>query len=279
MKRLNQWLSSEWTTLGGQGEPPHLTLPGEGQWEAACRAGASTPFHFGDTLDASWANYDGGYTFGPGRKGAYRQRPVPVGFFGLVNRWGLAEMHGQLFEWCGDQWHPDPTGEGCPADGQPWEGVDPALEAMGTAQKDWKLLRGGSWFGGPHYCRAAFRNSYHPGHRRHQHRRSPLLSPPPRLPSWCLSPWALPLRGRLASRALGCLVLPWLLGYGLLGWSFWRRRRLEFFRPADQTDRSQMGITPLAWMALSWVASGSPWVSAVATINRSAGSPWKLCGK
>jgi formylglycine-generating enzyme required for sulfatase activity len=160
--RLNRWLLEQWSDLGGQGDAPQLVLPGEGQWEVACRAGAGTPFHFGDTLDACWANYDGGYTYGSGRKGAYRQRPVPVGFFGLVNRWGLAELHGQLFEWCGDQWHPDPTGEGWPSAGLPWEGMDPALEALGTAQKELKLLRGGSWFGGPHYARAALRFSVLP---------------------------------------------------------------------------------------------------------------------
>jgi formylglycine-generating enzyme required for sulfatase activity len=157
--RLNRWLLEQWSELGGQGAAPQLALPGEGQWEVACRAGATTPFHFGDTLDGCWANYDGGYTYGPGRKGAYRQRPVPVGFFGLVNRWGLAELHGQLFEWCGDQWHPDPTGEVLPGDGLPWEGVDPALEALGSSQKELRLLRGGSWFDGPRFCRAAFRNS------------------------------------------------------------------------------------------------------------------------
>jgi formylglycine-generating enzyme required for sulfatase activity len=163
LSRLNRWLLEQWSELGGQGDALQLTLPGEGQWEVACRAGASTPLHFGDTLDACWANFNGGYTYGSGRKGAYRQRPVPVGFFGLVNRWGLAELHGQLFEWCGDQWHPDPTGEGWPSDGIPWEGVDPALEALGTAQKEWKLLRGGSWADGPHACRAAFRNCAHAG--------------------------------------------------------------------------------------------------------------------
>ena len=159
LQRLNRWLSSEWPSKGGQGKPPQLTLPGEGQWEAACRAGAATPFHFGDVIDATWANFDGRITYGPSRKGVYRQRPVPVGFFGLVNRWGLAELHGQLFEWCGDQWHPDPKGEGWPSDGQPWEGVDSALEALATAQKDWKLLRGGSWFSEPLCCRAAIRSS------------------------------------------------------------------------------------------------------------------------
>jgi formylglycine-generating enzyme required for sulfatase activity len=164
LQRLNRWLTSEWSSQGGKGEPPQFSLPGEGQWEAACRAGAATPFHFGDVLDAAWANFDGGYTYGPSRKGVYRQRPVPVGFFGLVNRWGLAELHGQLFEWCGDQWHPDPTGEGWPSGGVAWDGVDPALEALGTAQKEWKLLRGGSWFDGPHNCRAAFRYGSHPAH-------------------------------------------------------------------------------------------------------------------
>jgi formylglycine-generating enzyme required for sulfatase activity len=97
--RLNRWLLEQWSELGAQGDAPQLALPGEGQWEVACRAGAGTPFHFGDALDACWANVDGGYTYGSGRKGAYRQRPVSVGFFGLVNRWGLAELHGQLFEW------------------------------------------------------------------------------------------------------------------------------------------------------------------------------------
>ena len=85
-----------------------------------------------------------------------------MGFLGLVNRWDLAELHGQLFEWCGDQWHPDPTGEGWPSSGLPWQGVDPALEALGTAQKEWKLLRGGSWFHEPRLGRAAARYVYPP---------------------------------------------------------------------------------------------------------------------
>ena len=164
LQRLNQWINSEWPSLGGQREAPQLALPGEGQWETACRAGTDTPFHFGDALDASWANYDGGYIYGSGRKGGYRQRPVPVGFFGLVNRWGLAELHGQLYEWCGDQWHPDPTGEGWPSAGLPWEGVDPALEALGSAQTELRLLRGGSWFYEPLDCRAAHRVSNHPAY-------------------------------------------------------------------------------------------------------------------
>jgi formylglycine-generating enzyme required for sulfatase activity len=159
LSRLNRWLLERWSELGCLENAPQLALVGEGQWEGACRAGATTPFHFGDTLDGNWVNHNGRYTYGSGRKVLPRQRPWPVGSFGLVNRWGLAEMHGQLFEWCGDQWHPDPMGEGWPSDGQPWEVADPVLEAIGSAQKDWKLLRGGSWINDPHNCRSAYRYS------------------------------------------------------------------------------------------------------------------------
>jgi formylglycine-generating enzyme required for sulfatase activity len=164
--RLNRWLQEQWSELGGQGVCPQLALPGEGQWEAACRAGASTPFHFGDTLDASWANFDGNYTYGAGRKGPYRQRPLPVGAFGLVNHWGLAEMHGQMWEWCGDQWQPDPTGEGWPSDGRPWQGLVPTQDGPGRSPfKSAKLLRGGSWGGDPWDCRSAYRNDVRPDYR------------------------------------------------------------------------------------------------------------------
>jgi formylglycine-generating enzyme required for sulfatase activity len=160
LRRLNRWLQQEWQGLGGAGDAPQLALPSEGQWEVACRAGIGTPFHFGDLLDSSWANYYGEQSYGLGRVGVDRSRPLPIGAMGLVNRWGLAEMHGQLLEWCGDQWHVDPAGEGWPADGSSYEGLDAGLE--GSAQQAWRLLRGGSWFSGPRVCRAAFRNSYLP---------------------------------------------------------------------------------------------------------------------
>ena len=153
IRRLNRWLLSE---LGDSS--PQLSLPSESCWEAACRAGASTPFHWGDTLDSSWANYDGSYVYGDGALGVFRQTPVAIGELGLVNPWGLAEMHGQLWEWCLDRWHPMP--QGCPPDGRAWE--DPDLNLQGNPKQDDRIARGGCWCSDPLQCRSASRGGIAP---------------------------------------------------------------------------------------------------------------------
>ncbi len=158
LRRLNRWLGSQWVELDGVGEPPQLALPGEGQWEAACRAGTATPFHFGDTLDARWARYDASDVFGLGRKGPKLKQPGVNGGCALVNGYGLLEMHGQLYEWCSDSWHPNPVGEGWHVDGLPLAEEDGDLARRESGQRGWKLPRGGSWFNVPHFCRAASRN-------------------------------------------------------------------------------------------------------------------------
>ena len=162
LARLNHWLAEHWAALEGTAAAPQLALPSESQWEVACRAESATPFHFGDTLDPGWANYDANYTYGRGRKGEYRQRPTGTGALAAVNRWGLAELHGQLLEWCGDRWHPDPVGPGWRQDGSAWEEPDAALE--GLQDQDYRLLRGGSWINDPHSCRAAYRDGSLPGY-------------------------------------------------------------------------------------------------------------------
>ncbi len=166
LQALNGWLADQWPSWiednpAMAAVPARLDLPSESQWEAACRADTDnpTPFHFGATLDASWARYDASYTYGKGRRGEYGQRPVPIGFFGVVNRLGLAELHGQLSEWSGDQWHRDPVAA-APADGAAMEGPDPGL--AGDKEQRYRLLRGGSWFDLPLNARTAFRISNDP---------------------------------------------------------------------------------------------------------------------
>jgi formylglycine-generating enzyme required for sulfatase activity len=124
------------------------TLPSEAQWEYACRAGTTTPFHFGATLTPDLSNYDGNSTYGEGPKGVDRQETTAVAGF-PANQWGLYDMHGNIWEWCLDQWHDN--FQGAPADGSAW------LDS-GVNKDNQRLLRGGSWKGPPAYCRSAFRN-------------------------------------------------------------------------------------------------------------------------
>ncbi|MFM8277560.1 MAG: SUMF1/EgtB/PvdO family nonheme iron enzyme [Cyanobium sp.] len=179
IKRLNRWLNDEWQKGSKEVAPLRLALPGESLWEIACRAGSTLPlpFHFGDTLDVAWANYDGNYTYSGGRQGTYIQRPTAVGAYGLVNRWGLADLHGNVAEWCADLWHPSPLG--APDDGRPWMDLFDGL----LVEEQRVLLRGGSWFYGPHYCRSASRNGSPPGNLidRVGFR---VCCLPPGLPSW-----------------------------------------------------------------------------------------------
>lgn len=128
-------------------------LPNEAEWEYACRAGTTTPFHFGETLTADLANYDGTYTYASGPRGQYREQTINVGSF-PPNAFGLYDMHGNVLEWCQDIWYENYNG--APADGSAWESREDSNR---------RLLRGGSWLYSPRYCRSAYRNHYYPDGR------------------------------------------------------------------------------------------------------------------
>jgi formylglycine-generating enzyme required for sulfatase activity/uncharacterized caspase-like protein len=120
-------------------------LPSEAEWEYACRADSTTPFHFGPTLTPDLANYNGNYTYGSGPQGRYREQTTEVGSF-PANAFGLYDMHGNVWEWCLDHWHD--SYNGAPTDGSAWAtGGDSSL----------RVLRGGSWVSDPRYCRSANR--------------------------------------------------------------------------------------------------------------------------
>ena len=114
-------------------------LPSEAEWEYACRAGSTGPFNVGPTITTDLANYCGeggavcgesdgksvasdvydGVTYG---SGAYDQGPTGK-FRGTTtargtfppNRFGLYDMHGNVWEYCLDM--ASPTYADAPADG------------------------------------------------------------------------------------------------------------------------------------------------------------------
>jgi formylglycine-generating enzyme required for sulfatase activity len=133
-------------------------LPSEAEWEYACRAGTTTPFSFGETIDAKVANYNvknKGYgKYGKGRFGKYREKTTPVKTF-PANPLGLYDMHGNIWEWCEDHWHSDY--QGAPIDGRTW--------FTKGSKADTRVLRGGSWSIAPSRCRSASRLNHAVGTR------------------------------------------------------------------------------------------------------------------
>jgi formylglycine-generating enzyme required for sulfatase activity len=132
-------------------------LPSEAEWEYACRAGTTPPFHpfhYGETITTDLANYLGTNAEHQGKvylgtyanepEGAYRAETTPVGSF-PPNAFGLYDMHGNVWEWCTDSWHDNY--QGAPNDGSAW------LSEYGKK----KVLRGGSHFVNPNFCRCADR--------------------------------------------------------------------------------------------------------------------------
>ncbi len=133
-------------------EEHEYRLPTEAEWEYACRAGTTTPFHFGDVLDGRQANADGRYCYGTEQQGPYLRRPTTVGSYS-ANAFDLHDMHGNVWEWCAD-WYDWNYYAHAPLE-------DPQGPATGTA----RVNRGGSWYSYARACRAAFRCELSPGMR------------------------------------------------------------------------------------------------------------------
>ncbi|MGB3135353.1 MAG: formylglycine-generating enzyme family protein, partial [Nodosilinea sp.] len=127
-------------------------LPTEAEWEYACRAGTTTPFHFGETISSELASYKGGTTYAEGPKGEDREETTSVDHFEVANAFGLSDMHGNVLEWCQDHWHSNY--EGAPTDGSAWLTED---------DQAGRVFRGGSWHYVPRYCRSAYRDDDGPG--------------------------------------------------------------------------------------------------------------------
>jgi formylglycine-generating enzyme required for sulfatase activity len=141
-------------------------LPSEAEWEYACRAETTTPFHFGETISTELANYDGTNdqygAYGRGEKGIYRKETTDVTLFKVANAFGLSDMHGNVWEWCLDPWHQNY--DNAPRDERVWEDENDnryqnILDSINVLIEDKRnhVIRGGSWSRDPRGCRSAFR--------------------------------------------------------------------------------------------------------------------------
>jgi formylglycine-generating enzyme required for sulfatase activity len=127
-------------------------LPTEAEWEYACRAGTKTAFSFGDTISTDQANYNGNALFGNGRKGVFRERPLPVGSF-PANAFGLHDMHGNVNQWCQDWYDFN------------YYRKSPRNDPVNETGSEMRVLRSGSWGSYPGICRSANRSGSTPDYR------------------------------------------------------------------------------------------------------------------
>jgi formylglycine-generating enzyme required for sulfatase activity len=125
-------------------------LPTEAEWEYACRAGTTTPFHTGDSISTDQANYDGRYPMPGSPKGEYRKRTVKVDSF-PPNAWGLYDMHGNVEEWCQDYYGDYPKGK--------------VKDPKGPSTGEYRVQRGGSWYLDSRFGRSATRDRDFPDFR------------------------------------------------------------------------------------------------------------------
>jgi formylglycine-generating enzyme required for sulfatase activity len=121
-------------------------LPTEIEWEYAARAGTVTAFNTGNCLSTDRANYNGEFPYASCGEGEYRQKAVPVGSF-EPNSWGLHDMHGNVWEWCSDQYTVYSGGNRMIQQAE--KGID-------------RVIRGGCWYCYENYCRSAYRSCHMP---------------------------------------------------------------------------------------------------------------------
>ena len=122
-------------------------LPTEAEWEYSCRAGTTSPYHFGSKLNGSEANCDGTHPYGTTEKGSYLKHTSKVRSY-PPNAWRLYDLHGNVWEWCAD-WYGEYSDKAV---------ADP----RGADKGDFRVLRGGSWDDGAQFCRSGNRHGCAP---------------------------------------------------------------------------------------------------------------------
>ena len=149
---------AEWL---GKKEGKTYRLPTEAEWEYACRAGTTTRYFCGD--DAEGLAEVGNVADATARekypdwKDTIAARDgfvytAPVGRY-RPNAWGLHDMHGNVWEWCWD-WY-----------GKDFYKASRVDDPAGPLEAAFRVIRGGSWYHNPRYCRSAGRGRFTPDHR------------------------------------------------------------------------------------------------------------------
>lgn len=110
-------------------------LPTEAEWEYACRSGSKTAYNFGENStslsDYGWYSVRKDATHSVGSK-----KP---------NAWGVYDMHGNVMEWCNDDYGMYPK--------------EAVIDPIGPKPKEHgpRVIRGGCWSRGAADCRSAAR--------------------------------------------------------------------------------------------------------------------------
>ena len=134
-----------------------FALPTEAQWEYACRAGTTTPYNFGESLNGDKANCDGESPYGTDVKGKRLDHSAPVRSY-PPNAWGLYDMHGNVWEWTADRFGYDY-----------YQSDDAKIDPLGSTSGGNRIFRGGSWLYDARSCRSAYRERNLPTYRGYNH--------------------------------------------------------------------------------------------------------------
>lgn len=137
-ERYCRWLSEQ--------TGHHYRLPTETEWEYACRAGTTTPFHFGESVSCKEVHFNATlpYEEAKRKKRFFLPRCVPLNSALPVggrpaNTWGLHDMHGNMWEFTCTPWH-------APHNAAPVGGRHKRI-----------VVKGGSWFDAAVFARSASR--------------------------------------------------------------------------------------------------------------------------
>jgi len=135
-----EWLTERERKAGRMTTGQVIRLPTEAEWEYTCRAGSQSKFWWGEAKEdgkdrLNWSGTTDGFEF-----------TSPVDAYGERgrNKFGLADMLGNVYEWCFDEYDAKQAHEEC------YKGNPGA-----------RVLRGSAFSHGASYCRCAHRSSIH----------------------------------------------------------------------------------------------------------------------